>query len=137
MHPCCEHGHRVWRYQKNIRWASWRDREPWVHLHLQDFFCYQALDSTNRLHNKKETVTSGVDTPTLVSPKPEVDTPTIGLPKPGVDTPTLGSPKTGVDVPTLGSPKPGVDTPNLESPKPGVDTPTLGSPQPDGEKTSG
>ena len=53
----------------------------------------QALDSTNRLHNKKETVTSGVDTPTLASPKPEVDTPTIGLPKPGVDTPTLGPPQ--------------------------------------------
>ena len=66
----------------------------------------QALVSATRLHNKNETVTSGVDTPTLVSPKPEVDTPTIGLPKPGVDTPTLGSPKPGVDTPTLGPPQP-------------------------------
>ena len=76
-----------------------------MHLHFQDFFFYQALDSTTRLHNKKEAVTSGVDTPTLVSPKPEVDTPTIGFPKPGVDTPTLGSPKPGVDTPTLEPPQ--------------------------------
>ena len=47
------------------------------------------------LAQQKETVTSGVDIPTLASPKPEVDNPTIGLPKPGVDPPTFGSPKQG------------------------------------------
>ena len=96
----------------------------------------QALDSTNRLHNRKETVTSGVDTPTLASQKPEVDAPTIGLPKPGVDTPTLGSPKTGW-IPHPWITKPMVDTPTLGSPKPGVDTPTLGLPQPDADRASG
>ena len=107
-----------------------------MHLHFQDFFFYQALDSTTRLHNKKEAVTSGVDTPTLASPKPDVDIPTIGLPKPGVDTPTLGSPKTGW-IPHPWITKPMVDTPTLGSPKRGVDTPKLGSPQPDADRASG
>ena len=88
------------------------------------------------LAQQKEIVTSGVDIPTLASPRPEVDNPTIGLPKPGVDTRTLGSPKTGW-IPHPWITKPMVDTPTLGSPKPGVDTPTLGSPQPDADRASG
>ena len=133
MHPYCEHSHRVWRYQKQTLGLLARSRTMGASS-LAVFL--QALDSTNRLHNKRKLSHQGWISQPLHHRNQRWITLQLDYQNQGWIPLPLDHQKQGwIFHPWITSPL--VGTPTLGSPKPGVDTPTLGSPQPDGERASG
>ena len=117
MHPYCEHGHRVWRYQKQTLGLLARSRTMGASS-LSRFLFLPGIGFDNPLAQQKGSchIRGGYPNPCFTETRGGCPynwiTKTRGgysypwITKNRGDAPTLGSPKPGMDISTIGPPQP-------------------------------